>query len=116
MVYETQPESHWLKVVLKDFSAVVDVHEARFSLCVLLGSLDIYDNVESYANPELGFFLKTIRTKDSCLITIKLTQIESKDPLYKNIDNDIHITFGVQLGNFKPSTIKKLFRFFLPSN
>lgn len=50
-MYETVVESAWLKVVVQDFSAIVDVYEARFSLRILLGSLDIYDSIEPYKNP-----------------------------------------------------------------
>jgi hypothetical protein len=42
-------------------------------------------------------------------------QIDPKDPTYKQIDNDIKITFGIERGNWKPQTVSKLFRFFLPN-
>jgi hypothetical protein len=82
----------------------------------VLGKLDIYDHIISYKNPELDFFLKTdINTPDASLITVNILQVDPKDPIYKQIDNDIKVVFGIERGNWKPQTVSKMFRFFLPN-
>jgi hypothetical protein len=45
IVYEVREESNWLDLRIRDFSTLVDIYEARLSIFMILGKLDIYDHI-----------------------------------------------------------------------
>jgi hypothetical protein len=92
------------------------IYEARKLITMNLRELSFVDLLEVYANSQLAFLLESLVDESiNQLVGIKIVQIDQRDSTYRNIDNDIEIRFGLLSANYKPKTISKMVKFFLPT-